>query len=134
MRKLLATALVGVVLLAGVPSIAQAQAGFIFGMIIGGALFGGGAQGGGAATILYSADEDKLKATNPLDVRMAATRSCFNSSFQRDKTGKSLGELFGELTAGMPQPKKERVILQIARVFEGEYPQCAAIWFAYIEK
>ena len=131
MRKLAIT-LATVAALAFTPVAANAQ-GFLFGLVVGGVLFGGSNQyAGGGATILYSADEEKLKAANPLDVRLASTRSCFHSDFTRNKTDRSLGELFGELTAGLP--KKERVILQIARVFSAENPQCAAIWFAYIEK
>lgn len=131
MRKLTIT-LATVVALAFTPVAANAQ-GFLFGLAVGGMLFGGSDQyAGGGATILYSADEEKLKGTNPLDVRMASTRSCFHGEFVRNKTGKTLGELFGEITGNLP--KKERVILQIARIFDAKNAQCAAIWFAYTEK
>lgn len=86
----------------------------------------------GGANILYSAKEDTLRATQPRDVRMAATHSCFNSDYRPDMMGKSLGEMFDELTARLP--KRERVVLQIARVFYPNQPECAAIWFAYTEK
>ncbi|OGZ08916.1 MAG: hypothetical protein A3D67_01480 [Candidatus Lloydbacteria bacterium RIFCSPHIGHO2_02_FULL_51_22] len=132
MRKL-TMILATVAALAFTPVAVNAQ-GFLFGLVAGGMLFGGSNQYGasGGATILYSADEEKLKATNPLDVRLASTHSCFHANFPRNKTDRSLGELFDELTAGLP--KRKRVILQIARVFHSADPQCAAIWFAYIEK
>ena len=136
MRKLVLT-LAMLAALVAAPAVANAQTSFLFGMLVGGTLFGNNNQyAGGGATILYSADEEKLKATNPLDVRLMATRSCFHSGFNWDKTNKSLGELFEELTTDLPkrEKKKERVILQIARVFSAVDPQCAAIWFAYVEK
>ncbi len=120
-------------LLASAPVAANAQ-GFLGGLVIGGLLFGGGSDqsGGSAATILYSADAEVLMAVDPLEMRMASTRSCFNPYFKFDKTGKSLGELFTEVSEGLPV--KERRILQIARVFDPSSPQCAAIWFAYTEE
>lgn len=114
------------------PAAANAQD-FLLGLAAGGMLFGGNTQyGAGGATILYSANDDTLKATDPLSMRMAATRSCFHSDYSRNMTGRSLGELFAELTKDMIE--KDRTILQIARVFDSGTLQCAAIWFAYIEK
>ena len=89
----------------------------------------------GAATILYSADEGVLKATNPLDVKMAATRGLFSEGYSPSSTntmGKSLGELFGEVTKNMS--KKERTILQIVRVFGTQDQEFATIWFTDVEK
>ena len=130
MRQLMLTLAILTTLVVA-PAAANAQ-GFLLGMAVGGALFGGSSQyAGGGAMILYSADEEKLKATNPLDVRLASIYDCFRSDFKPNKSDKTLGELFGEVTAAFP--KKERVILQIARVFQG-MPACATIWFAYIEK
>lgn len=115
-------------------SIAAANAqGFLLGTVVGGALFGGSNQyGGGGTAILYTADEEVLKKTDPLTVRQVASRGCFNSAYERDNSKYTLGEIFALLTKERGQ--KERTILQIARVFDPSTTMCASIWFAYTEK
>lgn len=119
--------------LVAAPAVANAQ-GFIIGMVVGGMLFGGNTQhGSGGGTILYSADEEVLKATDPMSVRQAASTACFAPNYnRRNGPGVSLGEMFAEATEKLP--KKERLVLQILRVFDPSNTPCGAIWFAYTEK
>gem|GEM_PF-7098178 len=48
--------------------------------------------------------------------------------------GSSLREIFEKTMADMPKKKKERIILQIALLFDEGDAVCAALWFAYTEK
>lgn len=113
MRRLIFT-LVTFVALTFVPAASHAQGSPIF----------------GNATILYSVDEEVLKATDPLSIRMAVNHSCLHD--RGLGKGNSLRELFEKITEGMPP--KERVILQVALLFGEGDAVCAAFWFAYIEK
>lgn len=136
MRMLkLATAVVAASL-AFVP-VAQAQ-GFIMGMVVGGILFGGNTQyGSSGGMILYSADEKVLKEVDPVAVRQVSKKACFEGSgynYSRENSNKSLKELFEALMKTRASSSREQTILQIVRVFDPGTPECAAIWFAYIDK
>lgn len=120
------------ILLVSTPVVASAQ-GFLLGMMAGGMLFGGDeVVTGGSAAILYSADEETLKTTDPLSVRMAATRTCFHPDFKWNAAGYTFGVLLEGVVKS--DAKRERRILQIVRIFDAKDIQCAAIWFAYTEK
>ena len=127
MRKT-ALLLVAVATLLGAPAVAKAQ-GFLIGLVVGGTLFGGSSSPGGAF-LVWTADEDTLKKTPAGQVRFAVYRDCFSRGVG-DGAGKSLDEMFAHSTAKLP--RKERTVLQIFRVFES-LPNCAGIWFTYIEK
>ncbi|MAG12603.1 hypothetical protein CL630_02200 [bacterium] len=115
MRKLIFTFITLVALIV-VPVTAHAQVSSIF----------------GNATILYSADKEVLKAAVPLNTRMVVNHYCpHKMEFGK---GSSLREIFEKTMADMPKKKKERIILQIALLFDEGDAVCAALWFAYTEK
>ena len=127
--SVLSVVMVFIVLL---PVAANAQAGFILGLGTGLLLGGGDGHAGGGVTILYAAHEDTLKAIDPMAIRMVASNTCFSRGLSRDASHRTLGDMFEELLKG--RDKKDRTVLQIARVFEPDNPRCASVWFAYVEK
>jgi len=84
----------------------------------------------GSAVILYSVNEDALKAVDPLNIRMVVNRFCPHE--KKFGKGRSVEEIFKNITEGLP--KKERVILQVALLFDEDDAVCVAFWFAYTEK
>jgi len=108
----------------------RAQTSFLLGTAFGALLFGDGDHTGTAATVIYTLPKASERVKNPLEIRMASIQGSFAHRYSNYFGQRTLRELFGE---SVKNPEKYEII-QVVRVFTGESPQGAAIWFAYIEK
>ena len=123
MKKMLCVVVMVIVFM--IPSIARSQTGFLFGMAAGATLFGGGNTANGGTMILYTAPEKTLmRIKSPLMTKM--------SSWMNLGGGQTFYHIFQRSLSGEDASNYE--VLQIVRVFHGERPDNAAIWFCYIEK
>jgi hypothetical protein len=87
-------------------------------------------------TVLFSAKSAVISAVDPMRIKQFSHNTCFHvdpNGGNGKGVGVSLGELFSQLEKNQPSNEK-RTILQIMRVPTSNYPQCAAIWFTYVEK
>jgi len=109
---------------------ARSQTSFILGAVFGALLFGDGDQTGTAATIIYTVPEVSKRVKNPLEIRMVSIQGSFSEDYGQFIGRHTLRELFEKSV----KDSKKYEILQVVRVFKGDSPQYAAIWFAYIER
>ncbi|MDP3958247.1 MAG: hypothetical protein Q8Q36_02155 [bacterium] len=139
MRKFFATSLVGLALLAGIPSVAQAQCLLcgIIGFAIGSSTSGVNAHpqdvSGGGGAVLYIAPRISERITEPLAVRIASTPVAGFSSGTEWKykwKGTTIQQIF-EKTVEKPE---QFVVLEVMRVVSPSDINAATFWFAYLEK
>jgi hypothetical protein len=128
MRKL-TLVVITLCVLGAYPLSSKAQTGFLNGMIVG-SLLGSDIINGGGGTVLYTAPESVRNTVDFMMVRQASEHDCFSSG---QKTGgRTLRQLFTDAT--QKRPVKDPIMLQIVRMIDPSSPQCAAIWFTYVEK
>ncbi len=132
MRKytLIASTLVSLI---AIPAAANAASSFLFGMVVGSMMSSGGGHSNGVdASVIYTADEETMKAVDPFSVRQINISNCFSPAYGSRADGKTLKEIF--TVAIKDLPPKERTILQILRIIEPNNISCATTWFSYVEK
>ncbi|MBI2054781.1 MAG: hypothetical protein HYT39_01635 [Candidatus Sungbacteria bacterium] len=139
MRKFFATGLVGLALLAGPTSVAQAQCLLcgVIGFAIGSSTSGVNATpqdvSGGGGAVLYIAPRISERITEPLAVRIASTPVAGFSSdtgWNYKWKGMTIQQIF-EKTVKNPE---QFVVLEVMRVVNPSNTNAATFWFAYLEK
>ncbi len=113
--------------------VAHSQVSFLLGLGAGALLFGDGEQSGSSAGVLYTLPDVSKRVKNPLEIRLSSISGRFDLN---SKGGGASGLRYWDLfiLAIEKQDPSKFEILQIVRVFRGDDPHRAAIWFAYIEK
>jgi hypothetical protein len=109
------------------PTIANAQAGFIFGYALGS--MGGSSnssESGVSGNVIYQADSKILASINPLNMHMVGAKLCSVTYEQRQH-----GTLWGWFSSVVKEPENQTII-QITRVLEPNV--CATLWFMYVNK
>ena len=126
-KCLLVSILMTIFVFSAVPAHSQ---NFALGLAMGAVLFDNGNKAGASAMVIYTLPDASQRVKNPLDIRMVSVYENFSVEYDNTGAKMSLAELFGKTVVGYQQYE----VLQIVRVFRGDMPQKAAIWFCYIEK
>lgn len=133
MRKIFVNVLASFVLLTGA-SVAQAQCLLcgIVGFALGSSASSAAGNAGGGGAVLYIAPRIPERITDPLGVRLVASRQMgFSDQYWKNPMGgATIQNIFDKTVAGSNQ----YVVLEVVRVIAPEQNEVAVFWFAYIEK
>ncbi len=136
MHKFFVVGVISFALFVAIPLVAQAD--FLLGMAVGSAMSSGDddqATGNGGGDVLYTAPRIAERISNPLEIRIIASKSqCFSSkgdfSYGGNCGGMAIQEIFNHVIEGK---ESQYIILQVKRVV-GTNNQWCVLWFTYIEK
>lgn len=90
--------------------------------------------GSPGVSLLYTADQETLKAVDVMEIRQIATRTCFHEDFIHRAYNAPLRNILKYVMKEHDLQDLKIKVLQIVRVFSGVNPECAAIWFTYVSE
>ena len=132
--------ILAVLLIGFAASRAYAQASFLFGLGAG-MLLGSGGDGttvaAAGATVIYGTPRVSERVKDPLGIKFASisvrpvSEDLGNGSF---RLSKDVGITLFAMFARVEKNPERYEVLQVVRIFDGQYPYIAAFWFSYVPK